>query len=443
MQGRMLQLRARPQEQQPAQTTSLQRSFWQAITVGELETVQVLLKCRGKEVDINRVDELGEQRQGCTALHLAILEMPTWKGNHQQPQQPQPQQHLLLPGGIQSAEFVTRFFQTLLDQGADMFKPCEYNGEWYLQTAAGKTRSFYPEGYDALGLVLQFIEITRGTDVINVNVTKRLELIRDLLLRHIKRQAHGASHGKRRSMTTAVATTSLQQDLIRAFDLGINTDVELVCHSQAVSAHKVVLAARSPVFQIMFRQGEGAFLEATLFPCRVEIEQASVAALTAFVRFLYVDELPSALEYDLAKELVLLGNRYQVAPLVSQCSQGIQSRFLSVRTCAEVLTLANDHNAGELRLATLRFMAKPSHLALVTKTAEFKALDSSLMQEVLQCVAGKWAGEYASEEDEDEGGDNQDDDGEEDEDEDFGAMFQPEKRLRGDEPPPGEEEEEA
>ncbi|KAH9261885.1 hypothetical protein BASA81_000541 [Batrachochytrium salamandrivorans] len=421
--GRMLNLRPRPQEHQPlpALTTPLQRSFWQAITVGELETVQVLLKCRAKELDINRVDELGEQRQGCTAIHLAILEMPTWKvetRNH----------HLLLPGGIQSAEFVTRFFQTLLDHGGDMFKPCGYNGEWYLQTAAGKTRSFYPEGYDALGLVLQFIEITRGTDVISANVTKRLELIRDLLLRHIKRQGQ-SFHGKK--PCTPVATTSLQQDLIRAFELGLNTDVELVCYSQSVSTHKIILAARSPVFQIMFRQGDKAFLEATLVPCRVEITQTNFTALCAFVRFLYVNELAQDLEYDLVKDLLVLGNRYQVTSLLLQSSQQIQTYFLSINTCIEILTLATDHNAGDLRLATLRFMAKPNHLAQVTKSIEFKALSSCLMQEVLQCVAGKLlarTGEYVS-----EGGE------EEEEEEDFGEMFQPEKRHRGEESQEGEE----
>jgi len=57
----------------------VQRAFWQAITVGELETVQVLLEHRAGDIDINMVDETGEQRHGCTGLHLAILEMPTWK----------------------------------------------------------------------------------------------------------------------------------------------------------------------------------------------------------------------------------------------------------------------------------------------------------------------------------------------------------------------------
>lgn len=103
------------------------------------------------------------------SLHLAILEMPTWKGSEGR-------------NGIQTAEYVRKFIQCLLDHGADIHKICRYKGEWYLQTAAGKTKTFFPDGYDSLGVVLQFIEITRGAEVIASDVTKRLELIRDMLL---------------------------------------------------------------------------------------------------------------------------------------------------------------------------------------------------------------------------------------------------------------------
>ena len=153
-----------------------QRAFWQAITVGDLETVQVLLEHGGGDIDVNAVDMTGEQRPGCSAIHLAILEMPTWRGSEGR-------------NGIQTADFVRRFFALLLDYGADIDKVCQYGGEWFLQTAAGKTKSFFPEGQTSLGLVLQFIEITRGADVISTNVTKRLELIRDMLLDHIRQRS--------------------------------------------------------------------------------------------------------------------------------------------------------------------------------------------------------------------------------------------------------------
>ena len=39
-----------------------QKSFWQAVTVGDLETVQCLLE--NEDVDVNMYDMEGDQRQG-------------------------------------------------------------------------------------------------------------------------------------------------------------------------------------------------------------------------------------------------------------------------------------------------------------------------------------------------------------------------------------------
>ena len=106
-----------------------QKSFWQAITVGDAKTVKCLLQ-NCDDVDINMVDELGDQRKGCTALHLAVLEMPTWKGTEGS-------------NGIQTNEFVHDFFHHLLASGADPNVACEFSGEWYLRTQR-RMKSFYP-----------------------------------------------------------------------------------------------------------------------------------------------------------------------------------------------------------------------------------------------------------------------------------------------------------
>ena len=76
--------------------------------------MEVLLQHRS--IEINRIDEVGDQRAGCAAIHLAILEMATWRGTEGR-------------NGIQSAEFIKKFFALLLQYGADIELVCKYTGK--------------------------------------------------------------------------------------------------------------------------------------------------------------------------------------------------------------------------------------------------------------------------------------------------------------------------
>jgi hypothetical protein len=104
----------------PEKPSAAQKAFWQAITVGDISAVKVLLKHR--DIDVNMLDNDGDQRQGCTALHLAILEMPTWKGSEGR-------------NGIQTSTFVESFFALLLDHGADCESVCAYRGGTFVRPA--------------------------------------------------------------------------------------------------------------------------------------------------------------------------------------------------------------------------------------------------------------------------------------------------------------------
>lgn len=345
--------------------TPTQRAFWQAITVGELETMQVLLQY--KDVDINMYDEVGEQRSGCSALHLAILEMPTWKTEGRSESR----------NGIQTADYVKKFFSTLLDSGANINLPCKYNSEWYLQTAAGKTKSFYPEGYDALGLVLQFVEITRGAEVISTNVTKRLELIRDLLLEHIK--------GSDPTHPAPSEYHSLVDDMANVFDSGKFADVELICEDEILPAHRVILAARSAVFNAMLTQDR--FNESK--SGKIVVEDADPAAFRVFIQFLYqdnIDQHPVKTDFALCHNLIMLANRYDVSALSAKCSEVILKHHLTVDKAAQILKIAFENRVEDLKAQTLTFISNPKHIEQVKDTKEFKMLESELIQEVLDCV---------------------------------------------------------
>jgi len=349
---------------------AVQRAFWQAITVGELETVQVLLDHRASEIDINMSDESGEQRHGCTALHLAILEMPTWKGTEGR-------------NGIQTEKFVRQFFTVLLDAGADMDVCCRYSGEWYLQTAAGKTKAFYPDGYNSLGLVLQFMEITRGSEVISSNVTKRLELIRDILLKHIKtlyRRSAGIGSPPA-ALQTSFAT--LGQKLGEGLDGGAFSDFAIcVGKDFCQPVHRFVLASRSSVFAAMLQDGN--FAESA--SRQLVLDDADVDAVQHFIRFLYTDALELAVctEPRLAHQLLVLANRFDVQGLLQTCSHALINHHLSPLTSSRLLSLADQNGATGLRERVLEFIA--DNIDVVKDTDDFKVLPTDLVQEVLNYV---------------------------------------------------------
>mmetsp|Transcript_27372 Transcript_27372/g.33410 ORF Transcript_27372/g.33410 Transcript_27372/m.33410 type:complete len:605 (+) Transcript_27372:129-1943(+) len=350
--------------------SSSQKSFWQAITVGDLKTVKCLLET--EDIDVNMYDMEGDQRKGGMSLHLAILEMPTWKGAEN--------------GGIQTDEYVRDFIQTLLDHGADIHKICNYMGEWYLQTGQGKTKSFFPNGYDSLGVVLQFIEITTGADVITNDVTKRLELIRDMLLAHkryIKKKRRISdiydSFEAAGSAPAGGGESSLNNDMKSMLLSGHYSDVTLKCekNEKEFKCHKVVLAARSNVFDKMFSLPLSESREKV-----ITIKEVHPDTLEAFLEYLYTDKVD---ERFLARTTNLLefANRFDVERLKQYCC-AVLCENLTVDNAASLLSFAHGRDCKELKDNILRFISE--NVKGVIDSEDFRSLDGDLMRAILKQV---------------------------------------------------------
>jgi len=345
----------------PGKASTAQKSFWQAITMGCFETVKVLLEHR--EININQYDVDGEQRQGGTALHLAILEMPTWKGSEGR-------------NGIQTAEFVRKFIRTLLDYGADTEMVCRYKGEWYLQTAAGKTKSFFPEGYDGLGLVLQFIEITRGADVIANDVTKRLELIRDILLEHIHQQDL-----KSKQCNPVIYKPRFSESMLQMYKEGRFTDIDIRCEGRVFKVHRVVLAARSHVFDTMFSSN---LLESV--QNIVEVKEVDPNALEAFLYFMYTDKIEEN-HLQHASDLLVLANRYDVPDLKDMCTQTL-AHNLTVQNAAGILSIADTTHTPILKRCALQFISENIRL-IHDQSEDYANLGANLVRDILESMMEK------------------------------------------------------
>jgi hypothetical protein len=182
---------------------------------------------------------------------------------------------------------------------------------------------------------------------------------------------------------------------------GMPYDVWLLCHSygsddekeeseqaveqeaeqepEKVGAHKVVLAARSPVFRAMF---SGEMVEAR--STEVMIDDFSAAAVQAFVRFLYSDQCSRAVLEDCAEELLPMADKYQVPALMVLCESYLATK-LSPNNVVSTLKLADAHNAAQLKARALSYII--DNAASTAKHAQ--ELSADLLMDLLHALAEK------------------------------------------------------
>lgn len=98
------------------------------------------------------------------------------------------------------------------------------------------------------------------------------------------------------------------------------TDVIVIVEGQSFSAHKAVLAARSPVLGAMLRSNMREKQEGS-----IKLEDISSVAWAIFQRFLYSGTFCSDAEYELEIfcELLMISDKYSVPSLVPHLEEGI------------------------------------------------------------------------------------------------------------------------
>ena len=142
-----------------------------------------------------------------------------------------------------------------------------------------------------------------------------------------------------------------------------------------VRAHRVVLAAGSPVFAAMFTQGmaEAGSDEVTLDGITSEL-------LQRLVHFLYTEEShPDA--FDDPEGLLEVADQYQVPRLVAVCERKLCEN-IEVETVARLLVLADRHHAMQLKELCLEFIgAKPAEV-MATEGWQLLGTQPNLLQEL-------------------------------------------------------------
>ncbi|MBZ3874357.1 ATP-binding cassette sub-family G member 2 [Sciurus carolinensis] len=146
------------------------------------------------------------------------------------------------------------------------------------------------------------------------------------------------------------------------------TDCCLYCclcvAGQEFQAHKAILAARSPVFSAMF---EHEMEESK--KNRVEINDVEPEVFKEMMCFIYTGKAPNL--DKMTDDLLAAADKYALERLKVMCEDALCSN-LSVENAAEILILADLHNADQLKTQAVDFINY--HASDVLETSGWKSM---------------------------------------------------------------------
>ena len=188
------------------------------------------------------------------------------------------------------------------------------------------------------------------------------------------------------------SSPSLQHHLAELLNSGLEADVTFLVSGKSFAAHKVILAARSPVLMAEFF---GHMKETS--SQRVEIKDIDAVVFKSLLYFIYTD---SVLEFDLqheavtmlAQHLLAAADKYGLDRLKEIC-EGKLSDGISIDTAATTLALAEQHNCLQLKVKCVDFIVStPAILDAVLATDGYKHLEAScpmVLPELLKSARGR------------------------------------------------------
>ncbi|XP_037821030.1 protein roadkill-like [Lucilia sericata] len=161
------------------------------------------------------------------------------------------------------------------------------------------------------------------------------------------------------NQTDMLPKSTLSKDLVNIFKSEKFPDVTLVADGEEFYVNKVILAARSEVFDEMF--------ELEMLENRVEIADIASNVLQELLRFIYTDKVENLDE--MAKFLLPAANKYALESLQKMCEIKLKDK-LSIHTAVETLLFADLYTTFDLKASTLVFIN--THATEVMKTQDWK-----------------------------------------------------------------------
>ncbi|KZV40609.1 BTB/POZ and MATH domain-containing protein 2-like [Dorcoceras hygrometricum] len=191
-----------------------------------------------------------------------------------------------------------------------------------------------------------------------------------------------------------VPPSDIGQHFGQLLESGKGTDIKFEVDGDTFTAHKLVLAARSPVFRA---QLYGPMKDEDT-EC-IKIEDMEAPVFKALLHFVYWDMVPDFEELTglnsiwastlMFQHLLAAADRYGLDRLRLICEDKL-CKDVAINTVATTLALAEQHHCFQLKSACLKFVALPENLKAVMQTDGFDYLKEScsrVLSELLEYVA--------------------------------------------------------
>ncbi|KAL1559684.1 BTB/POZ and MATH domain-containing protein 2 [Salvia divinorum] len=188
--------------------------------------------------------------------------------------------------------------------------------------------------------------------------------------------------------------SNIGQQFGKLLKSGKGTDVNFEVDGETFSAHKLVLAGRSPVFRA---QLYGPMKDLST-QC-IKVEDMKGPVFKALLHFMYWDSLPDMEELTgmnpkwastlMSQHLLAAADRYGLDRLRLLCEAKLCDD-VAINTVATTLALAEQHHCFQLKAVCLKFVALPENLRAVMQTDGFEYLKEScpnVLTDLLEYVA--------------------------------------------------------
>jgi speckle-type POZ protein len=164
------------------------------------------------------------------------------------------------------------------------------------------------------------------------------------------------------------------------------TDVSFDVDGESFSAHRLVLAARSPVFRAELY---GPMAESKM--TSITIHDVKASTFRYMLHYMYHGSLPnpdekgedplSAVDHQ---HLLVAADRYGVERLKGLCERKLCDDFTTVDTVVSMLALAEERACSKLKARCFDFLAKGENFKMVGTTPEYLHLMQSIPSLMLQ-----------------------------------------------------------
>jgi speckle-type POZ protein len=184
----------------------------------------------------------------------------------------------------------------------------------------------------------------------------------------------------------SVPQSNLSQHLGDLLDTGKGADVVFEVGGETFTAHRWLLAARSPVFsaELFGSMKEGDAARA------VRIDDMEAQVFKALLRFLYTDSLPETETQEgeedvMCQHLLVAADRYSMERLKLICEEKL-CEYIDVATVATILALAEQHRCVGLKKACFDFLSCPANRRAVLATEGFQHVYRSCPSVVMELI---------------------------------------------------------